>query len=71
VWGRHFNSYKFDVVWASELRIYLSLKNPDAPEGSQDISLGMAGVNPVLENEKPLVEWLAVKNGTGKYHCPT
>ncbi|KAH7346768.1 protein kinase [Rhexocercosporidium sp. MPI-PUGE-AT-0058] len=66
LWEGHETSYKFDVSQAAGLVIHLYLTNPDVSKGGQDISLGTGGINPLFENEKPLVEWLDVQDGTGK-----
>lgn len=66
LWEGHETSYDFDVSQAAELVIHLYLTNPDISKGGQDISLGTGRIIPLFENEKPLVEWLDVQDGTGK-----
>ncbi|KAL5319203.1 hypothetical protein ACEPPN_012252 [Leptodophora sp. 'Broadleaf-Isolate-01'] len=66
LWEGHETSYNFDVSQAAELVIHLYLTNPDVSKGGQDISLGTGRIIPLFENEKPLIEWLDVQDGTGK-----
>ncbi|KAH9211031.1 protein kinase, partial [Leptodontidium sp. 2 PMI_412] len=66
LWEGHETSYNFDVSQAAELAIHLYLTNPDVSKGGQDISLGTGRIIPLFENEKPLIEWLDVQDGTGK-----
>lgn len=58
---------KFDIFRAAELTIRLYARNLDHREGSQDVFVGCAKMNPVFGDEVQ-TEWLPVKNGTGKLH---
>lgn len=59
LWAGDNTSYKFDVSRVTELAVHLYLRNPHATPGSgrsQDISLGVARINPRFEESHKYVE---------------
>jgi serum/glucocorticoid-regulated kinase 2 len=67
VWAGDEASCKFDVSRAAELTVHFYVKNPNSFRGSQDIFLGIARINPLLDDKKPIgTEWFNIQNGTGK-----
>jgi hypothetical protein len=62
VWAGDEASCKFDVSRAAELTVHFYVKNPNSFRGSQDIFLGIARINPLLDDKKPLgTEWFNIK----------
>jgi serum/glucocorticoid-regulated kinase 2 len=63
LWAGDEASCKFDVSRAAKLTV----KNPNSFKGSQDIFLGIARINPLLDDKKPPgTEWFNIQNDTGK-----
>ncbi|KAI1077739.1 protein kinase [Whalleya microplaca] len=66
MWVRDHATHKFDVSRFTEFVVRLYLRDPNASSRSQDISLGVARVDPFDGLGKFHGQWLNVQNGTGK-----